>query len=802
MDTWSPEILAPAGSPDCLPAAVAGGANAVYLGLRHFNARGRAENFRLADLPNHMDYLHHHGLKGYVVLNTLLHDDEFNKALDMACRAHQAGIDAVLVQDLGLWHCLREHIPDLELHASTQMTVHCKSQIKQLAGLGAKRIVLARELSAEELQALTTYAASLDVETEHFIHGALCYAFSGQCLMSNFSGCRSANRGTCAQNCRYDYQSRNANDYDTVISMKDLSLIDAVPMMANAGVASLKIEGRLKGPDYVYTVSHSFRQAVDAWVAKKSLQSERVKEELKRVFSRGHTSAPIDGIYDQRSRLSRQQLDQTEKADAVIIRIDRQRGEALLRAQRAPQVGQGFSMTLGQFRDGFLITHVEAKQEKQWQCKIRIQEQGAFIPSQTPVYLNSDQAFKQEVEQAIKSIPTIEVKKPLKFTLSGAVDEPLVLNAGWGDISINIQSEIPLQVAQKQSLDDDRLQATLAALGETDFTCESLINNIQGSCFLPNKYLKQMRRDCIAQLEQAQRDQQDATPSFAIVPSEKEIQQRSTKIICVVGSVDAIDDAFEQGADYVCLDDPLLDLWSNDAQELHLPENTFIRHSPIRYCSPHIAQIGVPVLAGHIGVIEAAQRAGLSSVADHYCNVVNSWTLKSLAQQGVDAAILSLECSAREVARLCARCHDPALPHLWLTVHGRLPSMLTRQDHGLVAGQQQLIQAHQRDGGLAYEIQRRLDHDTVLWEARRLLASRSVMQTCNLVDGWVLELADLDKQGVAAFTAAYVQLRDGVDVHGLLSELCQSYYRHGTFPGHLETGSRALDDLQMQQRDA
>ncbi len=811
---WRPEILAPAGAPDCLPAAVAGGANAVYLGLRHFNARGRAENFRVADLPEHLSYLHDNNLKAYLVLNTLLHDDEFNKAIDMAGAASRAGIDAVLVQDLGLWHCLRRYLPDLELHASTQMTVHCRSQIEQLAALGAQRIVLARELRIEEVTDLTAYAASLGVETEHFVHGALCYAFSGQCLMSNFSGCRSANRGTCAQNCRYDYQTNSDKTFDTHISMKDLSLIDAIPALARAGVASLKIEGRLKGPDYVYTVAQAFKKAVDAWQQQRAFTATDVQFELQRVFSRGATSAPVDGIYDQRSRLSRSQQDRA--ADAIIVRVHRQRGEVLLRSKQEPIVGCGYGVNTDQFRDGFLITTIQKTERRhEWLCQVRMQKNGPHIPSATPAFLNSDQAYKQQVEAAVQAaIPKkAQVEKiPLHIQVRGSVQQVMQVTVHCAGQTFEFSSEEVLLGAQQRAIDEAQLQKTLLAFGTSAYQCTACENALSGSLFLSAKQLKQLRRDIVAYLDQqdlsvaeveeVEADAQLAAAARDIVAPQRAPDVKRTEIFVVVSRVEAVYAALAAGADKVCLDDPCLDLWAETAPNLKLPIDTYLRHPPTRSLSPHLQALGHPVLAGHIGVFESLRSAGLDCVADHYCNVVNTHTLESLAEMGISAAVLSLECSAREIAKLATRSAQRALPGQILTVHGRLPSMLTRQDHGLAAGELMHIQSHKRDGGLSYEIQRRLAEDTVIWEARRLMASEAVLLTNNLVDAWLLELGDCSNESIATFTTLYRRLRDGELVHQELRQAARQHYQHPTFEGHLETGSRAFDQLQAAAGDA
>ena len=516
-----PEVLAPVGAPECLPAAVAGGADAVYLGLRHFNARGRAENFRKAELPRYVAYLHEHGLKCYLVMNTLIHDDEYAKAFDLAGAAVDAGVDAAIIQDLGLWRALTRELPSLRRHASTQMTIHDPSQIAVLAELGAERVILARELTLSEVMACTREAVRLGIQTEHFVHGALCYAYSGQCLMSNFAGCRSANRGTCAQNCRYllgadDSRSRpqerpsgpapkkrgeggnEEGGFDTLLSMKDLALIGHIGELAEAGVASLKIEGRLKGPDYVYTTSRVYRAAVDAWVAGKKFDVEVAQSLLRDVFARTHTDAPLAGDFSNRSRLQRAQPERDRMADALLITVDRKAGRVKLKARVAPRAGQGFAFAHGMYNGGFLITAVDAIGGDRWSCRVRIDEHGPSLPPNLPLFRNTDHERKREATSAMAAV-AFDVEAPVaisvRLDVSGKLGEPLRVRATAGDGRVaEIASSAALRPAERAPIDDELLRATLGASGGTAFAIATIAADIPPNAFLPAAELKQLRR--------------------------------------------------------------------------------------------------------------------------------------------------------------------------------------------------------------------------------------------------------------------------------------------------------------------
>jgi putative protease len=298
-----PEILAPAGDREALEAAVAAGADAVYFGLESWNARARATNFTQAGLGETMAFLHRGGCKGYVALNTLVFDREL-PAVEAAIRACAAAeVDAIIVQDLGVARLAQAVAPQLALHASTQMTCTDAGAVELARSLGARRVVLARELSLKDIAEI---AGSSDVELEVFVHGALCISYSGQCLTSEAIGGRSANRGACAQSCRLPYdlivdgERRDRGDRAYLLSPEDLEAADLVPQLVALGVRSLKIEGRLKGPDYVAATTRLYREAVDAAVDQAPPPTEDVRQLALQMYTRGSGPGFLGGIDHQR----------------------------------------------------------------------------------------------------------------------------------------------------------------------------------------------------------------------------------------------------------------------------------------------------------------------------------------------------------------------------------------------------------------------------------------------------------------------------------------------------------------------
>ncbi|WP_251197587.1 U32 family peptidase [Anaerotardibacter muris] len=314
------ELLAPAGNMTCLHAAVSAGADAVYLGASSFNARRSADNFTIETLQEACTYAHLRGVRVYLTVNTVILPSEIWDALELARQAYRAGVDAFIVQDCGLAQEIARTIPGARVHISTQMNTHTKDGIVAEAALGAKRVTLARELSLAEVADLSHFAADLGIETECFAHGALCVCYSGQCFMSSMVGGRSANRGMCAQACRLPYELRNKAlrkpleaPGEHLLSPKDLCTAEIIPELIHAGVSSLKIEGRMKSPEYVSCVTRVYRAVLDRFYTWAHVQldddvsfedldwrnapraTEEELQQLSDAFSRGFTTAYLEG---------------------------------------------------------------------------------------------------------------------------------------------------------------------------------------------------------------------------------------------------------------------------------------------------------------------------------------------------------------------------------------------------------------------------------------------------------------------------------------------------------------------------
>ena len=328
-----PELLAPAGDMECLYAAVAAGADAIYVGGKRFGARAFAKNFELDELASAVRYCHLHGVKLYVTLNTLIEDREMSDAVQYAASLYRIGVDALIVADLGASAAIRRYVPDLELHASTQMSVHSSLGSVAAASLGVSRTVVARELSLREMRSVVENSPC---EIEVFLHGALCVCHSGQCLFSSMVGGRSGNRGECAQPCRLPF---NGGRY--LLSLKDLSLADHIPELIDSGGASLKIEGRMKSPDYVYAVTSVYRRLLDEGRA----ADGKERELLRRAFSRGGFT---DGYFVGRTKNGmtgiRSDADKQDSKSLEPIKIEPKK--AKVSAKVSLKLGEPCEMTI------------------------------------------------------------------------------------------------------------------------------------------------------------------------------------------------------------------------------------------------------------------------------------------------------------------------------------------------------------------------------------------------------------------------------------------------------------------------
>ncbi len=572
-----PELLAPAGDWDCARAAVENGADGIYFGLEKFNARMRADNFTGADLPKLMEFLHRRGVRGYVTLNTLVFENELADAEKYLRTMIAAGVDAVIVQDAGICRLIRQLSPDFPIHASTQMTITSTAGVEFARELGCNLVVLARECSLKEIEKIQTAqgragsplpAAELptndgaqgtarptQLPLEVFVHGALCIAYSGQCLTSEALGGRSANRGECAQACRMPYELISDGKQvplggrKYLLSPQDLAGLEVLPELIRAGVASLKIEGRLKSPEYVANITRIYRKALDklsegrvprgpdSKIGLAEIVPPNDRYDMEMAFSRGLHTGWFGGTNNQQlvhARFGKKRgvfLGEVARVlrDGVTVRLegplkpgdgvvfDAGKPEENEEGGRVYEISQqraaGVSPAILKSNQTGNVGKVNAIRESQF-CR---QDAGSTLEvllgfgrgdidfSRVHVgnklWKTSDPELDRRLRQSFEG-DAPKFQRPIEIEVHGVEGKPLTLIAHdeFGNVA-KVESSMPLAKAEKQPLTTGRLRAQLGRLGGTPFNLGELKNNLSGEVLLPVSELNRLRRKVSVELE-------------------------------------------------------------------------------------------------------------------------------------------------------------------------------------------------------------------------------------------------------------------------------------------------------------
>ncbi|MFM7362917.1 MAG: DUF3656 domain-containing protein [Cuspidothrix sp.] len=517
--TKLPELLAPAGNWECAKAAVENGADAIYFGLDKFNARMRSQNFTLPDLPELMEFLHLRGVKGYITLNTLIFPQELTQAQQYLKTIISASVDAVIVQDIGICRLIRHLSPDFPIHASTQMTITSAAGVEFAKSLGCQLVVLARECSIKEInkiqQQISQKNTSLPLEV--FVHGALCVAYSGQCLTSEALGGRSANRGECAQACRMPYdliadgKFVDLSNRQYLLSPQDLSGLEVLPELVKSGVTSLKIEGRLKAPEYVANVTQVYRKALDkinldtlheTSVQKNITGGEKYQYNLEMAFSRGLYTGWFQGINNQ--QLVHGNFG--KKRGVYLGEVTRINNEQITLKFQAPvKPGDGVVFDSGHpevKEEGGRIYEVIPKGKEVILTFGRNNLNLRKIHIGDKVWKTSDPELDKQIRQSYVG-ENPQFTRPINIDIYGEIGEKLIAIAEdeLGNI-VKIKSEISTVEAHTKPLSTERLKEQFGRLGNTPFNLNTFNNNLNGNIMLPVSELNRMRRQIVAKLEE------------------------------------------------------------------------------------------------------------------------------------------------------------------------------------------------------------------------------------------------------------------------------------------------------------
>lgn len=702
------ELLSPAGNWDCARAAVAAGADAIYFGLPKFNARLRADNFTEADIPELMAYLHKHGVKGFVAMNTLIFTGELEAAERQIRLIADAGVDALIIQDIGLAKMARTIAPEVELHASTQMTITSPEGLAFLETIfPMERAVLARELSVREIEKFSGANTPIEV----FVHGALCVAYSGQCLTSESLGQRSANRGECAQACRMPYEivvdgeTRDLGEHRYLLSPQDLAAVDLIPDLVRAGVKSFKIEGRLKTPEYVAAVTRVYRTALDACgcpVPGQAVQtpsrgaSEEDRYALEMTFSRGLTTGWLAGTnhpYLTHGKFGKKRgpfLGTIIEAQNGWIRLD------IPPSQQTPplKAGDGIVFDAGENRDleqGASIWKIEND---------RIIFHRTFsginfdrIHPGVTLYKTADPALESEIRKFWQTAKPKIKRTPIHLTLTGQPGEPLICGCPVPGQAVNnpsrvvISTTIPLSQATNHPLTTETLEKQLSRLGDTPYELASLENQIEGHCHLPLSALNQLRRDLVTNLSQIQNQQptnnnrqSSPTTTEALFPPITDHRSPGTpKLAVLTRTLPQLQAALEAEIPQIYCD------FEDPRRYKEAVETTRGTTSKIILATPRILKPGE---TGYLKLIERAEpdglllrnlaalnyykdRSDLIRIGDFSLNVANPLTAKILREAAhLDRLTISYDLNISQVLDLLGK-----TPPDWLelTLHQHMP---------------------------------------------------------------------------------------------------------------------------------
>lgn len=506
------ELLAPAGDEKCFRAAVDNGADAVYLGGKIFNARSSAGNFSLDELKTALEYAHLRGVKIYVTVNILIADNELSELLAYLEELLVLGVDGVIVQDHGVVHLIRKLLPDLPLHISTQMTVHNLAAVKYLEDLGVKRVVLSRELSLEEIKEIGRRSK---IELEVFAHGALCVSYSGQCLFSSMIGGRSGNRGRCAQPCRLPYhlvdqnQREILNEKETgayLLSPRDLKTIELLPQLRQAGVHSLKIEGRMKKPEYVATVVRIYRQALDRLLHEGEgnfCVAEDESKDLAQIFNRDFTSDYLLG----KSSLSLMSYRRPNNRGSYIGRIEsysQADRKAVIKLEDELIKGDGIEIWVSQGgRVGKTIDKLWLNGEERTSAvrgmRVTLSVSGK-IRNGDRVFKTYDERLERKAKESFVHSKGSQTE-PVNITVHGRLGEPLVLLVSdrHGHNAYG-KTHFLAEKAKNKPLNYQYLRQQLGKLGNTVFYLQGLTLDLAEDLMVPVSEINQARREALAEL--------------------------------------------------------------------------------------------------------------------------------------------------------------------------------------------------------------------------------------------------------------------------------------------------------------
>lgn len=662
------ELLAPAGDFECLKAAVLNGANAVYIGGKEFSARQFAGNFDRDEMTLAVRFCHAYKSKVYVTMNTLYNNEELESALKYAEFLYEIGVDALIIQDVGFLKLLREQLPEFELHGSTQMSVHNLDGVNELYNMGLKRIVLARELSIKEIKHIVK---NTKAEIEIFIHGAICISFSGQCLFSSMIGGRSGNRGRCAQSCRQEYAFENGKK-GHFLSPKDLSTLEFIKDIVDTGVASLKIEGRMKKPEYVSGIVSTYKRAL----------YEKPKEEdfdrVNQLFNRGgFTSFNLI----KRQGKDMMSYERPKNWGAYLGKVVSAKGKfASIKLERALTLGDGIENFN---RDnGALVSKIWVKGKEVKQAKINevaeIYLENAKSGDVIYKSLDIDIVKKEEESYKGKDIR----RNPIRGSFSAVKGEKISLIVSNEDgVFQEVYGEVP-ELALKAPTSKERVLEALSKTKDTPFYFEDITITMDEDIIVPISALNLLRRDAVEGLiDKLQGKRMPKEVKVNFTRNKKDVK---TKLACVTGNIDCARAAIDSGCDILFFGGDDLKINRGDFEEVlklqnnktkilpYIPEIVLEEYDSLKGRLINLKESDIKeALCGNLGMYSYLKQNGFDVFLSSGFNIFNSKACEVYDSIGVNP---SQELNMKQLKELVANTEAKTM----VIIHGKTKVMVSR----------------------------------------------------------------------------------------------------------------------------
>lgn len=652
------ELLAPVGSMESLYAAVQNGCDAVYLGGKLFNARKYASNFENDELKYIVSYCHLRRVKVYVTLNILLDDEELEPALDYAKFLHDINVDGVIVQDLGFASLVRKALPELELHGSTQMTINNLEGAQALYDLGFKRVVLARETPIHEIIHIHK---NCPIELEVFIHGALCVSYSGQCLMSSFIGGRSGNRGTCAQPCRMPSSLEGPGgqiidgwEKKHILSPRDLNSLDQVEELIRAGVISLKVEGRMKRPEYVATVVRAYRKVID--YGRESL-SNNMRQDVKQIFNRGFTKGLGFGDFGE-NFISADRPDNRGVLVGNVVRVDKYKIYIKLLQDLVPGDGLEFKVDDNKYR-GIKIREGAKKGD------ILPIEKPFYVRANTPVYKTSSRELLQEAKESFKED---KIKYPIDIEMELKLGKKPLIRLRYRGKTLEHLGEETIEEAKKVSLSESDVISQIGKLGDTVYYINDFNLDLDRDIFMSKSSLNKLRRDIVSKLDSENiKGTRPAITSedFDVIKSEimkpNKRRPRGQYLSVKVNSLEQFKQLNLKKLDIIYLNfisglGEALDILDGLDLEVYISTEKILYRKDMLALEKILDEFSPRIKGVQVNNIGSYQfiktRYQLDISGDQGLNVFNSMSLKFLEDLGLERSLLSEELNLRQIQNL------------------------------------------------------------------------------------------------------------------------------------------------------